>query len=337
MKKNTLLLIFSLVLINTLNTVYAQNKTESKKTGTIYKKDGSIITGKVKNFAGKPSFEKVDPWYLYKAIFNKDLPNYFAIGPQQITKVKVKPENEKKYQEIPLEEIDGIMFKRTFKAGGGEKVYYKAFVGPKFYGNKKEKDQKVAIPTLTEGKAINTYGTIYPMRNMLITFPGLIFEMTPPEPLGIILIENTQKKLALALDYIKLEKTYSKSKANRREISDKNKNHNTLNELFGDCPQTKALIDKYYIKRIDDKKERKQAAINYNKLYKENTKKFKRIIKKNRNKATAELYLDLYEFDLMEIIKTYEKNCLPIDEFDPRHIEYKKEFDIINRIKNDSL
>lgn len=339
MKKHLFLFLLSFLLLNTSNQVEAQNKPKSKRTGTIYKKDGTIISGNVKNFEGKPSFEKVHPWYLYKRIFNKDLPNYFSMGPQAINKIKIKPNNEKKFVEIPLEEVEGIMFERTFKEGGGEKIYYKTFIGPKFYGKgkKKEKVQKVAVPTLTEGKAINTYGTIYPLRKMIIFFPGVIFETGPPEALGIILIENTEKKLALSLDFIREEKTYSKAKAERREKSDKNKNHNTLNELFGDCPETKPLIDKYYINRIEDPKERKKAAIAYNEKYKKNVKNFKKIVRKDRKKATADLYFSMYEFDLLEIIRTYEKNCLPIDEFDPRHENYQKEFDLINRIKNDSL
>lgn len=335
MKKHFFVVLFSLLLLNITQQTQAQNN--SKRIGTIYKKDGTVITGNVKNFAGKVSFEKVDPWYLYKQFFDKDLPNYFALGPQAIDKIKIKPFNEKKFQEVPFEEIDGIMFQRTFKNGNTEKVYFKTFVGPKFYGKRKDKDQKIAIPTLTEGKVINTYGTIYPLRKMWIFFPGILVETSAPEAIGIILIENTQKKLALSLDFIRDEKTYSKRKANRRERSSNNKNHNTLYELFGDCPETKPLIDKYYIKRIEDPKERKKAAIAYNETYKTNTKNFKKIISKDRKKATTDLYFELYEFDLLEIIRAYEKNCLPIDEFDPRHEMYKKEFDIINRDKKDTL
>lgn len=338
MKKHFFLLLFSILLLNSTNQLHSQNKSKSKKNGTIYKKDGTVITGNVKNFVGKISFEKVDPWYLYKQFFDKDLPNYFALGPQAIDKIKIKLENEKKYQEIPLEEINGIMLQRTFKDGGSEKVYFKTFIGPKFYGNKKDKIQKIAVPTLTEGKAINTYGTIFPIRKIWIfTPPGIMVEPSPPDALGIILIENTQKKLALSLDFIRDEKKYSKRKADRREKSNKNKNHNTLYELFGDCPETKTLIDDFYIKRIEDPKKRKKAAIAYNETYKKNLKNFKQIVGKDRKKATADLYLELYEFDLLEIIRTYEKNCLAIDEFDPRHEMYKKEFDIINRDKNDTL
>lgn len=337
MKKILSLLLLSLSLLNTTNVLYAQKNNKTQKTATVYKKDGTIITGNVKNFEGKISFEKVDPWYLYKRLWKKDMPNYFALGPQALEKIKIKPNNEKKFQEIPLEEIEGILFKRSFKGSGGDKVYFKTFIGEKYYGKKRNKEEKIALPTLTEGKAINTYGSIFPIRSIWPFFPGVLIETKTPEALGVMLIENTNKNLSLSLSYIKEEKSYSLNKAKRREKSNKNKNHNTLKALFGDCPETMALIDKYYIKRIENTKERRLAAEAYNETYKKNVKNFKKIIRKDRNKATGELYLDLYEFDLAEIIATYEKHCLPIDEFDPRHEQYKKEFDIINRETKDTI
>jgi len=336
MKKNTLiiLLIFCFFSFNT--NVSAQNKSKSRKEATVFKKDGTSVSGNVKNFYGAISFEKVEPLYLIKRLFNKDLPNYFGDGPQSLKKIKIKTPGSKKFEEIPFEEVEGVLYSRSFKTSGGDKTYFKAFSGPSFYG-KSSKTINLALPTLTQGQVINTYGSIYPIRKMILIFYPILFEVGSPDALGYVSIENKKKKIAISLDLIQQEKKYSLAKVKRRAESSRNKNHNSIMELFGDCPEVASMIDKYYIKRIENTTERKQAAIKYNEIYRNNLNKFKKIIKKARYKATPELYLELYEFDLTEIIRTYEKNCLPIDEFDPRHENYIKEFDLINRQMKDSL
>ena len=272
-----------------------------------------------------------------KALFNKNVTNFFWNGRGgSLKNITVKPNGAKKFEKVPFEELDRVVISQTSKKGETTTTEFVALSGDNFYGKKKNKKNKTLVPTLTKGERINTYGTIYPLRK-LMSIEVFIFELGTPDAVADLLIENKQKNLTLSKSFIELEKTYSSKKAKRRSKRKNNKNFNTVYELFGDCPETKELIDKYYIARIEDKSERKKAAIQYNKTLLKNTKTFKKIIRKDRKKATADLYLELYEFDLLEIIRTYEKNCLPIDEFDPRHDDYKEEFDIINRQKRDSI
>lgn len=336
MKKITLLFLFSfLTLSNSLST-FAQSNSRTKKIGVVYKKDGSKITGNVKNFYTAPIFDRVDPLIYIKSLFSNDISNYFWNGRGSVDNVKIKPNGTKKFEKILFEDIDRVSISQTTKDGVTKTTEYVAMSGENFYGKKRKKENKSLLPSLTKGKSINTYGTIYPIRKLFAIYPFL-FEIGTPDAYGSILIENKDKKLTLSKTYIEEEKTYSAKKAERRSKRKNNKNYNTVYELFGDCPETKELIDKFYINRIEDKSERKKAAIDYNQKLVKNVKNFKKIIRKDRKKATADLYLELYEFDLLEIIRTYEKNCLPIDEFDPRHEMYKKEFDILNRDKNDTL
>jgi len=333
MKKNLITVFFSFFLIFGVTDLYSQ----SKKIGKVYKKDGTIITGNVRRFYNKPTFERVDPLIRFKSMFNHNAENFFfSSGPISVKEIKVKQEGVKKFEKIPIEEVDAILISQKGRKGEDKTTLFKTFVGDNFYGKKKKKPLKLALPVLTEGKGINTYGTIYPIRKLL-SVHLFIFEVGTPTAFGFFSIENKEKNLVLDKTYIDKEKMYSKKRAERRSKSTKNLNHNSLEELFGDCPETKELIDKYYIKRIEDKDERKQAAIAYNKKAKKAVRKFKDAIRKDRTKATPDLYFELFEFDLLEIIRTYEKNCLPIDEFDPRHQEYKKQFDLLLNAKRDSI
>lgn len=337
MKKITLLLLFTILSLSNSTNSIAQSNSRTKKTGTVIKKNGSKINGNVKNFYTSPTFERVDPLINFKALFNRDITNFFWNGRGGTTdNIKVKPNGAKKFEKIPVEELDRVIISQTTKKGGTRTTEFVALSGENFYGKKKKKVETFLVPSLTKGKVINTYGTIYPIRKLL-SVHWFLFELGTPDAVANLMIENKQKNLSLGKGYIEEEKTYSAKKAERRSKRKNNKNFNTVYELFGDCPETKELIDKFYIARIKDKSKRKEAAIQYNKTLIKNTKDFKEIIRKDRKKATADLYLELYEFDLLEIIRTYEKNCLAIDEFDPRHEMYKKEFDIINRDKNDTL
>ena len=337
MKKTTILFLFSFLTLFHSTNSDAQSNSRTKKTGIVIKKNGSKINGNVKNFYTSPTFERVDPLIRFKALFSRDITNFFWNGRGgTIDDIKVKPNGAKKFEKIPVEELEQVIISQTTKKGGTRTTEFVALSGENFYGKKKKKVETFLVPSLTKGKVINTYGTIYPVRKLL-SFHLFLFELGTPDAVANLMIENKQKNLSLGKGYIEEEKTYSTKKAERRSKRKNNKNFNTVYELFGDCPETKELIDKFYIARIEDKSERKKAAIQYNKTLIKNTKNFKKIIRKDRKKATADLYLELYEFDLLEIIRTYEKNCLAIDEFDPRHEMYKKEFDIINRDKNDTL
>lgn len=340
MKKTTfllfLLLIFCNIDVNAQNT-YTESTVVKKRDAQVIMKDGSVITGKVKKFQTKPTFDKVNPLSLILSMFDPNYPNYaLAFTPVDLKKINIKPNGNKKFTEIDIEEVSGVVTYEPRKNKEVEKVLYKAFSGENFYGKKKKKLQKIVLPIATEGKAINTYATVYPLRKLFYIGP-FIFETGTPNAAGIVHIENKEKNLILSAHYINKEKKYSKRKAERRSKRDNNKNHNTLNELFGDCPETKKLIDNFYIKRIENKSERKIAAKNYNKKLRENVRLFKKIIAKDRKSATSKLYLDLYLFDIKEIITTYEKNCLPIDEFDSRHKDYKPEFDLNIRDEENTI
>lgn len=340
MKKTTLLFLFLTLFLNIdsnaqgINSNYSTNK---RREAQVIKKDGTIIKGKVRKFQNKPTFDKINPLSYILTIFDPSYPNYFGeYIPTNVKTVSVKPTGTKKFIEIPIEEVTAVTTTEPRKNKTDEQVLYKAFSGQNFYGKKKKKAQNSVLPVAYEGKVINTYATIFPIRKIFFIGP-FSFESGVPEAEGIIHFENKEKKLVLSNYYIDLERKYSAKKAKRRSERDNNKNYNTLNELFGDCPETKALIDSFYIKRIDDKAERKRLAKAYNQQLKKNIKTFKKIIKVDRKNATAELYMQTYKFDIHKIITTYEKHCLPIDEFDSRHENYKKEFDLNLRASNDTL
>lgn len=334
MKKTTLFLLF--LLFGTYNScsLSAQNNTKAKKIGVIHKKDSTSISGNVKNFHTSPTFEKIDPLVMIKSLYTKNLPNYFSNGiPFKSNKnVNIKPNEEKKFIKIPFEEIDRIEMTHVNKKNESKTTEFKAFEMENFYGKKREKTKKLFLPSLKKGKTINLYGTIYPYRSIIITGPFL-FETQAPIPIGVIYFENSSKNLVLSNNILKAEKKYTLNKAERRAKRKNNINHNSLMELFGDCPETLPLIEKFYIKRLQNTDERKKLAIEYNERLRKNVKNFKKIMRQDRKKITPELYMQTYEFDILEIINTYEKFCVPIDEFDPRHELYKKEFDIINRDK----
>jgi len=307
-----------------------------KIDATVIYNDGRSIRGNISRINQHPDFSKISPFIYFTSLFNGEFINPFdTSGGVVKDKLKIKLNGDSKNTKIPLETIDRVIVHpgaKKYSLLKNEEIIYKSVVGENLYKKKKAKKklEMALLPVVTQGKLINTYGAIYPLRTLLHVGP-FIFELTPPDAAGIVFVENKEKKTTISYGYIAEEKRMSARESRKRKEKNNHLNHNSLEVLFGDCPEAKKLIDDFYIGRIEDKSKRKELAKKYNKQLLANRKKFKEAIRKNRSNATVDLYTRLALFDLQGIIQAYEKNCSVIDEFDPRHKNYKKEYDLLNR------
>lgn len=321
-----------------LSFVIAFNLSAQKIEATAIYNDGRVAKGRINRMNQQPDFARISPFYYFISLFNGEYSNPFDNSGFLKNNLKIKLDNETKATKIPIEELDKVIVhasKKKYTVLKNEEVTYKAIVGENLYKRKKagkNVQDKALLPIATQGKMINTYGVLIPLRNLLLVGP-FIFELTVPDAAGIIYLENKEKNTVISYNYIIKEKALSARKAKKRKEKNNHLNHNSLEVLFGDCPESQKLIDEFYIKRIEDKSKRKEMAKAYNKKLLLNRKKFKQAIASKRKNATVDLFMSTYLFDLNKIIQTYEKNCntRAIDEFDPRHENYKKEYDLQNR------
>ncbi|HLT65779.1 MAG TPA: hypothetical protein VKZ80_05440 [Flavobacterium sp.] len=301
--------------------------------------NGEVKTGEVKRFYVKPSFEKIDPWIIWKNMFHRDTPLH------QYTKQKVSQKNlnfkakgERKFQKIPIDSIYDVTTTsvvRTMNRGKvKEKQTYRALIANKLYNTKANKKVEVVsafLPVLKENKTHTIYGTIYPIRSLFILYPpGVVFEGAPGA-YGYLMIQNNEKNITISTETINKEKFYTAKQVEKRAKSPRNLNHSSLYLLFGDCPEAVKLIDKFYVVRMGNNKNRRQAAKDHNEAFLRSEKQFKSATSHNRSLATVELYMATYLQEIENIINTYEKNCGPVNDiYNPKHPEFKKNIDILN-------
>lgn len=322
-------------LIN-LNFSYAQ-----KTKAVVRYHDGTVEHGEVKKFYVKPSFEKINPWIIWTSLFKKDTPlHQYTRKKVSQEDLKFKPEGQKKFLKIPIDSIYDVTTTAYVKMKNGTKQpvsqNYRAIVAEKLYNvkpNKNSKFEKGFLPVLKETEKHVIFGTIFPIRNLFVFYPpGLVLESTPGV-LGHILIQNKDQNVTIHTDLIYEEKFLTAREVEQREKSNRNRNYNSLEVLFGDCPEAQQKIKEFYFVRESSRKERRKASIEHNKSQINGERIFKSTISNNRSLATIDLYTSTHMQELIDIIKIYEKNCGKIEDvYHPKNENYEKSIDIINDI-----
>lgn len=339
-------LLFALLLITSmgLQKLNAQTLfTQAKNTeAEIVLKNGNKLSGVSKRFYYPTNFEKVSPFDFWLRIFKKGYVSPLVTSYLDSPKfVKFKHAGEKKYQKISFDSIETVKIKSTVSTKDSKQIsketVYKAVTAKKLYNIKdskrdKKKPQKAFLPVVKQSKDISIYGEIYPLRKiLLIRGLFLVFELSPPEAFGYHLIENSEKKLIIDTKTIVEEKFLTQKQVEKRAKSKYNRNHSSLDSLFGHCPEAKVLIDKYNVVRNNKAKQRRTLSIAHNKQYRNNEKHFKRMISNNRKNATNDIFIATFYEELAEIMRVYKQNCGEFDDiYNPKSENFHKNIDILN-------
>src|SRR5690606_14846621 len=104
-----------------------------------------------------------------------------------------------------------------------------------------------------------------------------------PGAYGYLMIQNNEKNITISTETINKEKFYTAKQVEKRAKSPRNLNHSSLYLLFGDCPEAVKLIDKFYVVRMGNNKNRRQAAKDHNEAFLRSEKQFKSATSHNRS------------------------------------------------------
>lgn len=323
--------------------LYGESFAQKKKTDAIVTlKNGTVIQGTSKQFFFPSNFGKVSPFDFWLSIFKKSYSSPLKQSQLLAQKnIKFKEIGQNKFQKIPFDSINTIKLTSTSTVRGGEEsrstIVYKAINSKQMYDisdkrRNRKKPERSFLPIIRHGNDVSIYGEILPLRSLIVLRPFfLVFETRTPDAYGYHLIENSEKKIIISTDKIVEERFLTKKEVEKRAKSNYNRNHSSLDSLFGHCPDAKVLIDKYNVVRNNTKAERRKLSKEHNKKYVQNTKNFRKLVSKNRKNATNELYTAMFLEELSEIIKVYRDNCGEInDVYNPKSENFQKNIDILN-------